>query len=67
MNLLKRYPEVLKAIPILLTKRESEIYCQDENGGVLYEFDYGKYSPNSHKHYEKYIYFMEKTGWFGLL
>ena len=33
VNLLKRYPEILKAIPILLAKRENEIYCQDENGG----------------------------------
>lgn len=30
VNLLKRYPEILKAIPILLAKRENEIYCQDE-------------------------------------
>lgn len=67
VNLLKRYPEILKAIPILLAKRENEIYCQDENGGISYKFDYGKYPPNSHKHYEKYTYFMEKTGLFDLL
>ena len=34
VNLLKRYPEILKAIPILLAKRENEIYCQDDNGGL---------------------------------
>ena len=32
VNLLKRYPEILKAVPILLAKRENEIYCQDEKG-----------------------------------
>lgn len=66
-NLLKRYPETLKVIPILLAKRESEIYCQDENGGHLYQFDFGKYPPNSHLYYERNSYFMEKTGLFDLL
>ena len=67
VNLLKRYPEILKAVPILLAKRENEIYCQDEKGGFLYKFDYGKYPPNSHRYYEMYTYFMEKTGLFDLL
>lgn len=67
VNLLRRYPEILKAIPILLAKRENEIYCQDENGGFLYEFDYVKYPPNSNRYYEMYAYFMEKTGLFDLL
>ena len=31
-RLLKKYPEVLKCIPILLAVRANEIYCQDENG-----------------------------------
>lgn len=26
-TLIKRYPETLKVIPVLLAKRESEIYC----------------------------------------
>lgn len=67
VNLLKRYPEILKAVPILLAKRENEIYCQDDKGGFLYKFDYGKYPPNSHRYYEMYTYFMEKTGLFDLL
>ena len=54
-------------IPILLAKRESEIYCQDENGGYLYQFNYGKYPSNSHGYYEMYSYFMERTGLFDLL
>ncbi|MDD3138245.1 MAG: type II restriction endonuclease [Lachnospiraceae bacterium] len=67
VELLRRYPETLKVIPILLAKRENEIYCQDENGGYIYKFDYGKYSPNSFKHYDRCSYFMEKTGLFELL
>lgn len=74
VNLLRKYPDTLKAIPILLAKRESEIFCQDENGGYLYKFNFdvlkgGEYRPNSHrfKTYEQYCYFMEKTGLFDLL
>lgn len=66
-NLMKKYPEVMKCIPLLLAVRASEIYCQDENGGWLYQFDFGKYPPNSHAHYERYSYFMEQTGLFNLL
>lgn len=65
--LIKKYPEVLKCIPLLLAVRANEIYCQDENGGYLYQFDFGKYTPNSHAHYERYSYFMEHTGLFDLL
>lgn len=74
LNLLRKYPDILKAIPILLAKRESEIFCQDEKGGYLYKFNFdvlngGEYQPNSHKFkmYEQYCYFMEKTGLFDLL
>ena len=66
-TLLSRYPEVLKCIPLLLAVRANEIYCQDENGGYLYRFDFCKYPPNSHKYYEQYSYFMEQTGLFDLL
>lgn len=65
--LIKKYPEVLKCIPLLLAVRANEIYCQDENGGYLYQFDFGKYPPNSRAHYERYSYFMEHTGLFDLL
>ena len=66
-DLMKKYPEVMKCIPLLLAVRASEIYCQDENGGWLYQFDFGKYPANSHAHYERYSYFMEQTGLFNLL
>lgn len=65
--LIKKYPEVLKCIPLLLAVRANEIYCQDENGGYLYRFGFDKYSPNSHAYYERYAYFMEHTGLFDLL
>ena len=65
--LIKKYPEVLKCIPLLLAVRTNEIYCQDENGGHLYQFNFGKYPPNSYAHYEHYTYFMEHTGLFDLL
>lgn len=65
--LIKKYPEVLKCIPLLLAVRANEIYCQDENGGVLYQFDFGKYPPNSFSHYERFSYFMRETGLFDLL
>ena len=67
IQILKKYPETLNVIPILLAKRESEIYCQDENGGYLYQFKVQKYPPNSHKFYKECCYFMEKTGLFDLL
>ncbi len=66
-NLLRKYPEILKCIPLLLAVRANEIYCQDENGGYLFQFDFGKYPPNSHAYYENYKYFMRKTGLFDLL
>lgn len=71
-KLIKRYPEVLKCIPLLLAVRANEIYCQDENGGYVFRFDYNfnditKYPPNSHKFHNRYKYFMRETGLFDLL
>lgn len=64
---MRKYPEVLKCIPLLLAVRANEIYCQDKNGGHLFQFDFGKCPPNSHAHYERYKYFMRETGLFDLL
>lgn len=66
-KLMRKYPEIMKCIPLLLAVRAKEIYCQDENGGFLYQFDFEKYPPTSHVHYEKYKYFMRETGLFDLL
>ena len=66
-ELIKKYPETLKCMPLLLAVRANEIYCQDENGSYLYQFDFGKNLPDSHALYERYAYFMEHTGLFDLL
>ena len=63
INLYTKYPEVLKAIPILLAKRECDIYCQDSNGGHLFRFNTDEYKTEG----EKYVYFMRETGLFDLL
>ena len=60
-NLLKKYPEVLKCIPLLLAVRANEIYCQDKNGGCLYQFNGFANDIDSYK------YFMRETGLFDLL
>lgn len=60
-SLIAKYPEALKAIPILLAKREDEIYCQDDNGKYKYNFKKQNYSI------DQYCYFMKETGLFELL
>lgn len=66
-NLMRRYPETLKCIPLLLAVRAHEIYCQDENGGYLFQFDFSKYPLNAPIPYARYQYFMRETGLFDLL
>ena len=56
-----RYPEVLKCIPILLAVRNSEIYAMDEEEAYQYDFKKQKYSL------EQYKTFMRKTGLFELM
>lgn len=65
--LLQRYPEIKKCIPILLAVRANEIYCQDANGGVLYNFIKKSSDIDDAEYYEKYCYFMKETGLFDLL
>lgn len=60
-NLLKKYPECLKVIPIMLAVRSTEIYCQDEKSATNYFFDK---ITNS---IEEYKYFMRQTGLFNLI
>ena len=62
--LIKRYPEVKQCIPILLAVRECEIFCQDVNGSVLYNFNDTK---NNFMTDEQLCYFMDNTGLFDLL
>lgn len=60
-KLVAKYPEVLKAIPILLAKREAEIFCMDEEGSILFEFSKKTQSIDEYKS------FMKKTGLFDLM
>lgn len=59
--LLAKYPDCVRAVPILLAVREYEIYCQDENGAVRYRFDRKTQTP------AQYRYFMRETGLFDML
>ena len=61
VNIIKKYPETLKCIPILLAVRDTEIYAQDEEGSFLYNFKTQNYSV------EQYKIFMRKTGLFNLI
>lgn len=38
-DIINKYPECLKAIPIIITIGNYEIYCQDENEALTYRFD----------------------------
>ena len=60
-DVVTRYPETLKCIPLLLAVRGTEIYAQDEEGAFTYNFKEMNYSV------EQYEKFMEKTGLFDLL
>ena len=60
-DLLKKYPEILKCIPLLLAVRENEIHAMDEDGEFIYNFRKTNYSV------EQYKIFMKKTGLFDLI
>lgn len=60
-NILTKYPEVLKCIPILLAVRSKEIQAIDEDGTFIYSFN------TKNQSIEQYILFMKKTGLFDLL
>ena len=61
INLVNKYPEVLKCIPILLAVRNMEIPAMDEEGAFIYNF------KKMNQSLEQYIVFMNKTGLFDLL
>jgi type II restriction enzyme len=60
-QLVSKYPETIKCIPILLAVREKEIYAIDGDGEFKYNFKQRNYSV------EQYKIFMKKTGLFDLL
>ena len=48
-SLIKKYPEVLKCIPLLLAVRTTEIYAMDENGAFTYNFKNVNLTPEQYK------------------
>lgn len=60
-DLIAKYPETLKCIPILLAVRSNEIYAIDEDGEYNYNFNKINYPV------EQYKLFMRKTGLFDLI
>lgn len=60
-NLIKKYPETLKCIPLLLAVRADEIYAIDEEGEFTYNF------KKANLTIEQYKIFMRKTGLFDLI
>lgn len=60
-NILRKYPETLKCVPILLAVRNYEIAVSDENGTYQFDFATQTRTPSD------YSVFMEKSGLFDLL
>ena len=60
-NIIEKYPETLKCIPILLAVRSHEIYVIDGEGEFIYQFKELNYSV------EQYKAFMRITGLFDLI
>jgi type II restriction enzyme len=60
-QIINKYPETLKCIPLLLAVRESEIYVMDGDGEFYFSFNKLNHPIN------KYKEFMHKTGLFDLL
>ena len=61
LALYKRYPEILKCIPILLAKRESDILTVDFDGEHIWSFRRANYEI------DEYVVFMRETGLFELM
>lgn len=61
INIVKKYPETLRCVPILLAVRTDEIYAIDEDGEFDYDFELMNLPV------EQYAVFMRKTGLFDLL
>ena len=61
LALVKQYPNILKAVPILIAKRETEIKINDTNAELVFNFKNPNYGLDD------YANFMEKTGLFDLI
>lgn len=60
-DLIERYPEVLKCIPILIAKRDKEILIKSPEQDYIFNFNKPNYSI------DEYVLFMNKNGMFDLL
>ena len=60
-DIVTRYPETLKCIPLLMAVRKSKIYINDLQGVLVYNFSRMNYSIEQYKH------FMRETGLFEML
>jgi type II restriction enzyme len=60
-EIVRRYPEVLKCIPLLIAVREDEIKAMDMDGEFTFNFN----KPNLP--IEQYVVFMKKTGLFDMI
>ncbi|MFI3251809.1 MAG: type II restriction endonuclease [bacterium] len=60
-NIITKYPDTLKCIPILIAKRELDIFTMDEEGSFNFNFKEMNYTL------DEYCMFMNKTGLFDLL
>lgn len=60
-ELIKKYPEILKCIPLLLAVRANEFYVIDGDGAFTYNF------KNQNLPVKQYKIFMKKTGLFDLM
>lgn len=61
LELVARYPEVLKCVPLLLAVRQYEIFARDGEGEFKYNFKTQNLSL------DQYSYFMKATGLYDLL
>lgn len=61
LQLISKYPETLKCIPLLLAVRTNEIYAIDSDGEFFYNFEKMNYTP------KQYTVFMRETGLFDLM
>lgn len=60
-NIITKYPETLKCVPLLLAVRNCEIFAMDDDGEFYFNFDKRNYGI------EQYKMFMRKTGLFDLI
>lgn len=60
-NIITKYPETIKCIPILLAKREYDIMVLDSEGQIDFHFN------EKNRSIDDYVKFMRKTGLFDLM